>query len=699
MLTSHRGQPSPLGSSLHDQGVNFAVYAPGAKEVQLCLFDQSGHSEIAKITMYRHEGGLWSVFVSPLRAGALYGFRAAGRYAPEKGLLFNHHKLLLDPYCKDFHGEFTWSERHFCHLPVGTLNPSDNAVDMPKSCVTDIEPYEGARPDIPWSKTLVYECHVRGATKQCEFVPKPLRGKFLGLSHSNFIAHLASLGVTTIELLPCHAFISEQFLTTKGLKNYWGYNSLSFFVPHKEFLVDGNISEFQQMVRELHRTGIEVILDVVYNHTAEGGLDGPTLSLKGLNNTGYYRMVGEQAQYINDTGCGNTLNIDDPYTLKLVMDSLRYWVEFMGVDGFRFDLATILARTEHGFSSQHSFLQAMAQDPVLSKVKLIAEPWDVGPGGYQLGGFPSPWREWNDKYRDTVRRFWRGDAGTLSELAKRVHGSHELFEHNQRGPLNSVNFITSHDGFTLADWVSYEQKHNFANGEDNRDGHSENLSFNCGVEGQTDHQHILALRHQIQKSALITLMMSKGVPMLAAGTEIAHSQQGNNNAYCQDNQINWLSWPQSISERCSQNRSAKGSWGSDEASTLCALIARLQEIRCQYAIFHHPFFIHTQDERFNISWFNKDARPMSEDDWHDSHNKTLIYMLTDTLRKQSLLVILHAGSDDVAVKLPVIAVGVWKLTLSSAPPTETIEQGHQTQSLSAHSAWVYQSHNEDLKND
>ncbi|TMP39444.1 glycogen debranching protein GlgX [Pseudoalteromonas rubra] len=699
MLTSHRGQSAPLGSSLHEQGVNFAVYAPDATEVQLCLFDQSGHSEIAALTMYRHEGGLWSVFVSPLRAGALYGFRVKGLYEPDKGHLFNHHKLLLDPYCKDFQGEFTWSERHFCHLPVGTFNTSDNAVDMPKSRVEDIPKYDGARPCIPWSKTLIYECHVRGATQQCEFVPKHLRGKFLGLSHSNFVAHLASLGVTTLELLPCHAFISEQFLTAKGLKNYWGYNSLSFFVPHKAYLVEGQIREFQQMVRELHLAGIEVILDVVYNHTAEGGMDGPMLSLKGLNNTGYYRMVSEPANYINDTGCGNTLNIDDPFTLKLVVDSLRYWVEYMGVDGFRFDLATILARTEHGFTHKHAFLQVIAQDPVLSKVKLIAEPWDVGPGGYQLGGFPSPWREWNDKYRDTVRRFWRGDAGTLSELAKRVHGSHELFEHNQRGPLNSVNFLTSHDGFTLADWVSYEQKHNFANGEDNRDGHSENISFNCGVEGETEHEHILSLRLQIQKSALITLMMSKGVPMLAAGSEIVHSQQGNNNAYCQDNEINWLDWPASIVERLSHNRRSTDWCTKDEASALCELMARLQKLRCDYAIFHHPFYIHTKEERFNISWFSKSAAPMTEGDWHDSHNKTLIYMLTDTLRKQNLLVILHAGNDDQQVKLPVVPGTIWKLLLSSVHPTETSDTGHQTQTLSAHSAWVYQSLNEDLKND
>ncbi|MGB0947163.1 MAG: glycogen debranching protein, partial [Pseudoalteromonas marina] len=397
------GLVEPLGSSLHLNGVNFSLYAPKATQAYVCLFDKSGHSEILKVAMNINEGGIWSIHIAPLNTGALYGFRVEGEYNPDTGSLFNEHKLLIDPYAKDLFGEFTWSERHYGQMPIGTKSTVNNAIDIPKSKVSSIDSYEHQKPNHRWSKTVIYECHVKGTTCRHPKIPKALQGKFLGLSHPHFIDHLKSFGVTAIELLPVHAFISEQFLTGKGLQNYWGYNTLNFFTPHKDYLVNDDINEFKQMVKELHAADIEVILDVVYNHTAEAGNDGPILSLRGLDNLAYYRTAEAQPNvYINDTGCGNTINIDHPKTLQLVLDSLRYWVEVMGVDGFRFDLATILGRSKAGFSSAHTFLQTIAQDPVLNKVKLISEPWDIGPGGYQLGAFPPPWREWNDQYRDVI---------------------------------------------------------------------------------------------------------------------------------------------------------------------------------------------------------------------------------------------------------------------------------------------------------
>ncbi|MCF6439653.1 glycogen debranching protein GlgX [Pseudoalteromonas luteoviolacea] len=636
MISSRQGSTYPLGSSVTDTGVNFAVYAPNAEKVYLCLFDGFGRCEKNRLEMHSHEGGVWSIFVDSLTSGALYGYRADGKYNHLDGHFFNVNKLLLDPYAKDFSGDFTWSERHYCHLPVGEFNSLDNAIDMPKCKVAKVQAYTGKKPNTPWQETFIYECHVKGATQLHPQIDKSKAGKFAALTDPAFLLHLKSLGVTAIELLPVHAFVSEQFLTTKGLQNYWGYNTLSFFVPHKAYSVNGDMTEFVDMVRQFHEHKIEVIIDVVYNHTAEGGIDGPMLSFKGLNNNGYYRTINSpESVYINDTGCGNTVNIDDPITLKLIMDSLRYWVEVMGVDGFRFDLATILGRTVEGFSCRHAFFQAVLQDPVLSSVKLIAEPWDVGPGGYQLGAFPSPWREWNDKYRDIVRRFWRGDSGTLPELAKRIHGSNDLFEHNQRGPLNSINFLTSHDGYSLADWVSYEQKHNEANGENNRDGHSENYSFNCGFEGDVNNSEVVQLRHKMQTNALITLFMSKGVPMITAGTELKHSQAGNNNAYCQDNEVSWLNWSE-----------------YEGSQTLISSISELMKLRNQLSVFQHPFFVHADDERFSVEWLNKETRPMSEHDWHDEGNKTLMYILADKLISKAVMVILNADTERLSITLP-----------------------------------------------
>ena len=673
------GVSSPLGASVVGEGVNFAVYAPQAQHMSLCLFDSSGHSEILTLAMHMNEGGIWTLKVSPLKSGALYGFRADGEYAPEKGLFFNNHKLLLDPYARDLYGEFTWSERHYGQMPVGKLSQVNNAIDMPKSRVRELSPYTGKKPNHSWGKTVIYECHVVGATCRHLEIPKSLQGKFLGLSHPSFIEHLRTIGVTCLELLPIHAFISEQFLTAKGLQNYWGYNTLNFFTPHKEYLVNDDISEFQEMVAALHKADIEVILDVVYNHTAEAGTDGPILSLRGLDNLGYYRTVADKPQhYINDTGCGNTVNIDSPRSLQLVLDSLRYWVEVMGVDGFRFDLATILARNPNGFNQAHAFFQAINQDPVLSQVKLIAEPWDIGPGGYQLGAFPAPWREWNDKYRDTIRRFWKQEQGVIGELAKRLHGSFDLFEHNLRGPLNSINFITSHDGFTLADLVSYENKHNEANGEQNRDGHSDNHSFNCGVEGFTNDPQVSKLRLQQQKNMLLTLLLSKGVPMLSLGSEMAHSQGGNNNAYCQNNRTSWLAWKD-----------------SQFSHPLTRFIDDVLRIRKQFSIFKHRFFVHDNDPRYDVAWFTESGSNMQQDDWHQGDRQVLIYSLTDKHTNQALLIILNAGSEPVTCQLPNLDKGKWQLALTSIHPmsTQFVDKEHE---IAAMSSWVFTANSEDL---
>ncbi|CCQ10914.1 Glycogen debranching enzyme [Pseudoalteromonas luteoviolacea B = ATCC 29581] len=678
MVKAVRGVPRPLGTSPWQDGVNFAVFAPKATRVTLCLFDGSGHSEIAQIPCVKHEGGIWSIRVTPLAQGALYGYRVDGPFEPEQGLLFNYNKLLLDPYATDFHGEFTWSERHFCHLPVGVINTMDNAIDMPKSKVKWLAKYDGVKPNNPWAKTLIYEVHVKGSTFRNLDVKKEHRGKFLGLCSDAFIDHLKHLGVTAVELLPSHAFISEQFLTTKGLQNYWGYNTLSFFVPHKHYLSNDDVSEFQLMVKKFHSANIEVILDVVYNHTAEAGIDGPTLCFKGFDNTAYYRTVnGGSARYINDTGCGNTLNIDHPITLRLILDSLRYWVETMGVDGFRFDLASILARNTHGFNAQHAFLQAVGQDPVLQKCKLIAEPWDIGPGGYQLGAYPAPWREWNDKYRDCVRRFWRGDEDTLAELAKRIHGSNDVFEHNLRGPLNSINFITSHDGYTLADWVSYEHKHNEANGEQNRDGHSDNYSFNCGVEGFSADPRVVALRLKMQKNALLTLLLSKGVPMISAGSEFGHSQSGNNNAYCQDNVTSWLAWT-----------------NSHRGHSLSFFIRDLLQLRRQFSLFSNPFFVHPNDNRFGVLWYTERGEQMVQDNWHESHRKWLFCALIDKKLQQAVLIGLNGSDKPVQMILPDCPVNAsWRFALSSCNSSSVNDLSNLV--LSEKSSWVFIAKNEE----
>jgi len=536
------GSPYPLGSTWDGAGVNFALFSENAQKVELCLFDhRDATKETARITMPERTDQVFHVYLPDALPGQLYGYRVYGPHEPARGHRFNPNKLVFDPYAKSV-GRFTrWADELFGY-EIGNpdedlkLDPRDSAAFAPLGEVVEnaFSWGDDRRPRTAWHRTLIYEAHVRGITMRHPKVPEHLRGTYLGMCSDPMIEHLLALGVTAVELMPVHHHVDDRGLVERGLNNYWGYNTLSFFAPDERYSAKCNIPtvvQFKTMVRNLHRAGIEVILDVVYNHTAEGNHLGPTLSMRGIDNASYYRLVGDNPRYYMDfTGCGNTLNMQNPRVLQLIMDSLRYWVEEMHVDGFRFDLASTLARELYDVDKLGAFFDIIHQDPVISQVKLIAEPWDVGPGGYQVGNFPVGWTEWNGRYRDAVRRFWKGDGDAASELATRLAGSSDLYEHSGRRPYASINFVTCHDGFCLEDLVSYNEKHNEANGEDNRDGHNDNLSWNCGVEGPTDDKAILALRAQQKRNLLATLLLSQGVPMLCGGDELGHTQQGNNNA-------------------------------------------------------------------------------------------------------------------------------------------------------------------------
>ncbi|KGJ99668.1 glycogen debranching protein GlgX [Thalassotalea sp. ND16A] len=653
------GRGYPIGATLDDGGVNFSLFSANAEKIELCIFDEHGHQELMRFALPLCEHQVWHGYLRGAKAGLVYGYRVYGPYQPEFGHRFNHHKLLLDPYARSLAGEFSWSDRHFAYKlndPKQDLSfdDRDNADVMFKAVV--VEPSAPRLPRVPvaWQNTVIYEGHVKGLTELNNKVPKQLRGSFLGISHPAMIAHYRALGITTIELLPVQQFVSEQFLTDKNLSNYWGYNSLAFFVPHKDYLNQKQIVEFQRMVDELHQAGFEVIIDVVYNHTCEGNWLGPTLSFRGIDNSSYYRLnPTEQRYYINDTGCGNTLNISHPRVLQMVMDSLRYWVQVMGVDGFRFDLAPILGREVQGFDKSNGFLDAILQDPLLSTVKLIAEPWDIGPGGYQLGGFPAPWSEWNDQYRDTIRRYWRGDKGMLPEFARRIHGSSDIFEHSGRQPYASINFLCSHDGYTLHDLVSYQQRHNEANGENNRDGHSDNFSHNHGIEGETTDTDILALRLRQIKNMLATVMLSQGVPMLLAGDELGRSQKGNNNAYCQDNEINWLNWDEK----------------SLYADELTPFVASLSQLRARVPMLAYRKFIHKDDHssQVDIVWFHRSGLPMHKEHWHSHHAATLGYLIQEkSTSSEQLLCLFHAGNEPIEFQLPAIdGIEHWQVMIDT----------------------------------
>ena len=652
------GRPYPLGSTWDGEGVNFALYSEHAEKVELCLFDISGRREILRVPLPEQTDMVWHGYLPEIRPGQLYGYRVYGPYAPRQGHRFNPHKLLLDPYGKQVQGALNWTDSHFGYR-IGhkqedlSFDRRDNAAGMPKNRVIDSAFTWGADapPRIPWHETLIYELHVKGFTMCHPDLPAHLRGTYAALSTAPVIEFLTRLGVTSIELMPVHSFVDDRHLVDRGLRNYWGYNSIGFLALEPRYLSTNSIREFKTMVKTLHSAGLEVILDVVYNHTAEGNHLGPTLSLRGIDNTTYYRLVPDDPRYYMDyTGTGNTLNMRHPRVLQLIMDSLRYWVLDMHVDGFRFDLAATLARELHEVDRLGAFLDIIHQDPVLSQVKLIAEPWDLGEGGYQVGNFPVGWAEWNDRYRDTVRGYWKGDGGLVGDLAYRITGSSDLYAHSGRRPYASINFVTAHDGFTLQDLVSYNEKHNEANGEENRDGANNNLSWNCGVEGPTEDINIQALRAKQKRNLLATLLLSQGVPMIYAGDPIGHSQMGNNNAYCQDNPTSWLNWNLQPQDR-----------------DLLAFVQRMINLRKRHPVFRRRrFFQGRPIKGANIKdllWLSPGGKEMSEDEWRDPAVRCLGMLLSgqgldetdERGRKvgdENFLVLLNAHHEDVRFTLP-----------------------------------------------
>jgi isoamylase len=616
--TAWPGGPYPLGATWDGEGVNFALFSEHAERVELCLFDPKGRRQVDCVELREQTDQVWHCYLPDARPGLLYGYRVHGPYDPQRGLRFNARKLLIDPYAKSIVGNLRWSEAHFGYKLGGKredLAPDDrdNAFGMPKCQVVDSAFSWGddRPPNTPWNDTVIYELHVKGFTHLHPDVPARMRGKYAALATPPVLEHLQRLGVTAVELMPIHAFIDDHALVRRGLANYWGYNTIGFFAPEARYSSEGTLAEFKTMVKTLHSAGIEVILDVVYNHTAEGGRLGPTLSFRGIDNLAYYRLVEDDPrQYMDYTGTGNTLNMRHPRALQLIMDSLRYWVLEMHVDGFRFDLAAALARELHEVDRLSAFLDIIHQDPTLANVKLIAEPWDVGEGGYQVGNFPVRWTEWNGKYRDVVRSVWKGEGGLIGELAYRLTGSSDLYARSGRRPYASINFITAHDGFTLEDLVSYNDKHNEANGEGNHDGESHNRSWNCGVEGPTDDPQIRALRARQKRNLLATLFLSQGVPMLLSGDEIGRTQRGNNNAYCQDNETSWLDW---------------GLRAANEL--LVAFVERLTELRRTHPVLRRRTFFQGRSiigpEIKDIVWLNPDGREMSDAEWGQSFVRCL----------------------------------------------------------------------------
>jgi len=652
------GRPYPLGATWDGEGVNFAIYSERADKIELCLFDLLGRRETVRVPLPEQTDMVWHGYLPEIRPGQLYGYRAYGPYAPEQGLRFNSYKLLLDPYGKQVQGTIQWNDSHFGYR-VGhkqedlSFDRHDNAAVMPKNRVVDSAFTWGddAPPKIPWHKTLIYETHVKGFTQCHPDVPSHLRGTYAALGTAPVIEYLKRLGVTSIELMPVHSFVDDRPLVERGLRNYWGYNSIGFFAPEPRYLATGSIHEFKTMVKTLHSSGLEVILDVVYNHTAEGNHMGPTLSLKGIDNATYYRLVADNPRYYMDyTGTGNTLNMQHPRVLQLIMDSLRYWVLEMHVDGFRFDLAATLARELHEVNRLGAFLDIIHQDPMLSQVKLIAEPWDLGEGGYQVGNFPVGWAEWNDRYRDTVRSFWKGDGGVLADLAYRITGSSDLYAHSGRRPYASVNFVTAHDGFTLQDLVSYNDKHNEANGEDNRDGTNNNRSWNCGAEGPTDDPDIRALRAKQKRNLLATLLLSQGVPMIYAGDAVGHTQMGNNNAYCQDNETSWINWTL-----------------PPEGREFLAFAQRMIDLRKMHPVFRRRRFFQGRPIKGadvkDVLWLNPGGAEMTEEEWRNSLVPSLGMFLSgrvldetdergQTLSDRDFLLLLNPHHEDVSFTLP-----------------------------------------------
>jgi isoamylase len=691
------GSPRPLGATWNGEGVNFALFSENATAVQLCLFDEATAGvPTATITMAERTDNVWHAYLPDVRPGALYGYRVDGPYEPTAGHRFNHSKLLIDPYAKAVSGPIRWSDDLFGYR-IGdeqedlSFDSRDSAGAMPKCLVVDPSfTWEDDRaPNTPWNQTVIYETHVRGMTERHPGVPEHLRGTYLGLASDPIIDHLLGLGVTAVELMPVHHFVADRHLVDQGLTNFWGYNSIAFLAPHVGYATGGlgqQVSEFKSMVRTLHRAGLEVILDVVYNHTGEGNQMGPTLSLRGIDNSVYYRLMPDQPQYHLDyTGTGNSLNILHPRAMGLVTDSLRYWVTDMHVDGFRFDLAPVLVRGyEAGQPS--AFFEIIQQDPVLSKVKLIAEPWDASPDGYQLGQFPTGWSEWNGAFRDCVRRFWRGDPGQVPELASRLTGSSDIYAPSGRRTYASINFVTCHDGFTLTDLVTYEHKHNEANGEGNRDGAQDNASRNWGAEGPSDSARIQRARDRMKRNFLTTLLFAQGVPMLLGGDEIGRSQQGNNNAYCQDNEISWFDWD-------------IGESGYDMRDFVRELIRVLQS---NPILRRRGFFTgtavpgtHTKD----VTWIRSNGQEMTDEAWEDPNNQSIGMLLFGRAADEvdirgrsapadTLLLLLNAGTRSHSYTLPRMETpGLWEELLNTARPGPWARQvRNDAVNLTAHSS-------------
>jgi isoamylase len=671
------GRPFPLGATWDGAGVNFSLFAENATKVELCLFDgPEATKESMCITLREQTAQVWHNYFPDIIPGQLYGYRVHGPFEPEKGHRFNPRKLLLDPYAKAIARDLKWDDSLFGyelqHPDADlTVDERDSAPFAPLAAVVDTSfTWGDDRPPVtPWHKTLIYEVHVKGFTKRMPGVPEKLQGTYAGLGSESAVEHLLDLGVTAVELMPVHYHVDDRFLVDRGEVNYWGYNTLSFFAPDPRYATqptpEAAVKEFKMMVRSLHASGIEVILDVVYNHTAEGNQLGPTLSFRGVDNASYYRLAPDPRYYMDFTGCGNTFNMRNPQVLQLIMDSLRYWVVEMHVDGFRFDLASTLARELYEVDRLGAFFDIIHQDPILSQVKLIAEPWDVGPGGYQVGSFPVLWTEWNGKYRDNVRRFWKGDGGTVSEFASRLSGSSDLYQQTGRAPYASINFITCHDGFTLEDLVSYNDKHNEANGEENRDGSSNNDSWNWGAEGPTDDPGVIDVRTRQKRNFLATLMLSQGVPMLLAGDEIGHTQQGNNNAYCQDNELTWLNWDL-----------------NDRQKDLLEFTKRLCRIWHEHPVFQRRKFFQGRALRGSdikdISFLEPSGNEMSDEDWNRGHVKCLGVRLAgdligdvderdEPIVDDTALILLNAHHEPMPFTLPQTLPGqIWERVLDTS---------------------------------
>lgn len=674
-LTVQPGLPYPLGATFDGSGVNFALFSANGTAVELCLFDETGTRERERIVLPEYTDEIFHGYVPGLRPPQLYGYRVHGPYAPEAGHRFNPHKLLLDPYAKALKGKLDWNDAHYGYV-IGSeqadlsFDERDSGPFMPKCVVLDAS--ARWRPSLPWRRenrprtlwrdTIIYETHVKGMTALHPLVPERARGTFAGLAHGAVIEHLVRLGVTAVELMPVQAFADDRHLVEKGLTNYWGYNTLAFFAPAERYIsAEGDVTHFRSMVSRLHEAGIEVILDVVYNHTAEGNQLGPTLSFRGIDNASYYMLADDPRYYFDTTGCGNTINQRHPRVLQMIMDSLRYWVEEGQVDGFRFDLATSLGRETRNFEPDATFLDAVKQDPVLSRVKLIAEPWDVGDDGYQLGNFPPGWSEWNGRFRDDLRSFWKGDTGTAPGLATGMLGTSQLFQRRGRRPWSSVNFVTAHDGFTLADLYSYNEKHNEANEENNADGHSDNRSWNCGVEGPTDDKAVIKLRERLRRGALMTLLLSHGTPMLLMGDEIGRTQHGNNNAYCQDNEISWLDW------KAIRNR--------DEA--FFEFVAGLIRIRKRLPQLRATHFMHGERLRRegmkNVTWLKPDGGEMRKSDWENGFTQSIGLMLAEP-GEVAVFIALNSHHEPLKFRYPAPQIiRHWRCLADSA--TGAIEPG------------------------